>query len=211
MDLAFGEVDKRRQIPGVVQQGVDFEGPLGLSEGGPGKERQTEINHGGVEAEEGIFKSELVFRSLIVAGVQERGKVIFINSPGAFLIGLSQSGAMDAFKTKVVPIRRIGLEVQLQITQALLLGELGIEHGDKLGPAVEMADTMVSGMAVDDTLKFMSRRNFQQLLHDCVIMSHGLITPLFIGLLSTSIKRKELNIKPFFICLTGQQWSPVVP
>jgi len=97
------------------------------------------------------------------------------------------------------------MKIHLQIPQAFLMGELSIEHREELGPAVELAGPMVSRMVVNDLLKFMSRGIFQQLLHNCVIMPHGLITPLFIGLFSTSFKRKEFNIKPFLFFLTGQQ------
>ena len=49
MHTASGDNDDGGKVALERQQGVKFDGRLVLPEGGPGKERQTEVNRGGVQ------------------------------------------------------------------------------------------------------------------------------------------------------------------
>jgi hypothetical protein len=48
MAAAFGDGDKGRQVAVMVQQGVDFDGALGSTEGSPGEQGKAKLHHGGV-------------------------------------------------------------------------------------------------------------------------------------------------------------------
>jgi hypothetical protein len=55
-----GDGHEGRQVAVMVQEGVELDPRLGAPEGRPGKERQAEVHHGGVQAVELVFEPELV-------------------------------------------------------------------------------------------------------------------------------------------------------
>ncbi len=63
MTPGLGNGNKGGQIAVMVEQGVDLDPGLGLSEPGPGKEAQAEADRGRVQGEELVFEPELLFGS----------------------------------------------------------------------------------------------------------------------------------------------------
>ena len=71
------------------------------------------------------------------------------------------------------------------IPKAFSSRQLSHYHRTELGPAVERTEFLSSMMLLGQLIKFMSRKNLQQLMKDCVAVCHGLD---LIGFVMFSVK-----------------------
>jgi len=91
------------QTAGVVELVVEFERTFAGAELGPGKSRQTKIDDGGIEAVEGIFKTEAMLGRQVAAAAKQRVEKLFVNPIVAIGVGIGQRGLGDASgKSEVV-------------------------------------------------------------------------------------------------------------
>ena len=90
--LAIGDHSEVRQISVVVQQEVDLNGAFGLTEIRPWKQAETEVDSGGVEAEQLVLEAELLIfaGALAAAEVPQMEKGILIKLPGTVGIGVGE-------------------------------------------------------------------------------------------------------------------------
>jgi hypothetical protein len=60
------------------------------------------------------------------------------------------------------------------IPETSATGQLPHEESSKLRPAIKGTEFLANMMLSGQTVKFMSRKNLQQLMEDCVTVGHGL-------------------------------------
>jgi len=82
-----GEGHKGWQIAVMVQQGLELDTALAAAAGSPGKQRQAEAHHRGVQAEELVFELEFVLRGQRLAAPIHQGKQRLKEGSGAVAIG----------------------------------------------------------------------------------------------------------------------------
>ena len=58
MQLPVADEDEGRDIPAQIQQRVQLDSRLGRAEGRPGKDRQAQIDRGGIERVDGVLEIE---------------------------------------------------------------------------------------------------------------------------------------------------------
>ena len=68
----------------------------------------------------------------------------------------------------------MGGHVGNDVPETFTASQLPHEESSKLGPAIERTEFLANMMLSCQFVKFMSGKNLQQLMKDCVTMRHGL-------------------------------------
>jgi len=76
---------------------VHLDGPLPLSELGPGKKGEAKVDSGGVQGVKGILKAESVFGGDALASMKEGVEKLLIDAVVTGIIGVREGGALDVF------------------------------------------------------------------------------------------------------------------
>src|SRR5208283_157262 len=138
VNFAMGNKDNGRNISMQIQKRVQFDSAFVFAELGPWKERQAEIDGGGIQSINRLIQvhaKRIVHIKGSGAGDQNLCEV-GINSPIPNLVGMGQGIARDfAADTHVVESRLIRPKTGFDISQALSIGELGKGHAKELIPA----------------------------------------------------------------------------
>jgi len=90
--FAFGDKSEVGQITVMVKEQVELNGPLGLTEISPGKQAETEVHGGGVEAEQLVLETELLLftGALAAAEVPQMKEGLLIELPGTVSVGVGK-------------------------------------------------------------------------------------------------------------------------
>jgi len=84
---------KGRQVAVVIQESVELETCPGATEGGPGKEREAQAHHRGVQAAELVFEPEAVPGDSGQTALIHEGKPGLEKAGRPLLIGVGAGGA----------------------------------------------------------------------------------------------------------------------
>ena len=138
--LAISDYGEVWQIAVMVQQQVELNGTFGLAEVSPGKQAETEVDGGGVEAEQLVLEAKLLLfaRALAAAEVQQMKEGLLIKLPGTVGIGIGKSAlGRGSTQSQVTELAAGDGQSVADLPQALGLGQLAEEHGDILVPGGE--------------------------------------------------------------------------
>ena len=154
MHPAGGDNDDGGKVALERQQGVEFDGGFGPAERGPGKERETEVNGGGVQR----IGGGLEFKTERLIGVKRGGLPdedlgeIGKDAPVAVFIGLGQRAAGGGLADAgVVKFRAEGRQAGFDVAQTFPPSQLGKGQHEELFISGEFADAVVA-MVTGDTL-----------------------------------------------------------
>ncbi len=90
-DLSLAQDGELRKVSVVVQEQVQFDGPLGSSEMGPVKDAQTQVDGSGIEADQFVLESEFLHsRELASTSAEQLSKQMLIKLPGSVFIRIGQ-------------------------------------------------------------------------------------------------------------------------
>jgi hypothetical protein len=127
----------------MIQEQMQFDGPLGLAKLRPVKEADTEINDGGIETHQFILKAEFLFDlDLALASFEELHKDSLVELPGPVLIGIRQRGTTGGADTQMFQFVFTASQPSGNLPERMSSTQLAEEHRDKLAPA-----SKPSGMA----------------------------------------------------------------
>jgi hypothetical protein len=152
--LAIGDHSEVGQIAVVIQQQVKLNGTFGLTEVSPRKQAKTEVDGGGVEAEQLILEAKLLLfaRALAAAEVPQMKESILIKLPGTVGIGVGKCAlGRGSAQSQVTELAAGDGQSVADLSQALGLGELTEEHGDILVPGGEALGVAFSPAFMDKT------------------------------------------------------------
>jgi len=148
----------------VVQQQMQFDGPLGPPEAGPVEHRQAEIDRGGVQADQLVLESELLPCShLHPTALEELEEDLFIKLPGAMLVGIGQGGPAGSGDAQMLELPFTASEPSGDLSEGMGSAQLAKEHGDKLPPAGEASGMTFGAGLVHRLLELDSRKQLQEL------------------------------------------------
>ena len=85
-----------------------------------------------------------------------------------------QSCPGDVSETQMIEFLTVDRHIGNDIPKAFSSSQPSHCHRTELGPAVERTEFLSSMMLLGQLIKFMSRKNLQQLMKDCATMCHGL-------------------------------------
>ena len=145
-------MDKRGDIALQVQQGMEFDGGLGVSEGHPGKHGQAQVDGGGVEGVDGVIECQ----SQVVFGIQGPGQAdeglgeVGIQAPVALLVGVGEGIAGHAAaQSHMIEFVLVRPQADFDVAQAFAAGELGEGHAQELVEAGKGFDVAVAVITPD--------------------------------------------------------------
>lgn len=154
MNTARGDNDDGGKVALEREQGVELDGGLVLSKRGPRKERETEVNGGGVQR----IGSGLQFKAERLIGVKRGGLPdedvgeIGKDAPVAIFVGIGQSAAGGGLADAgVVEFRAEGCQAGFDVAQTFAPGQLGKRQHEELFISGEFADAAVA-VVTDNTL-----------------------------------------------------------
>ena len=175
MNTARGDNDDGGKVALERQQGVKFDGGLVLPKGGPRKEREAEVNGGGIQRIGGGLK----FKAGRLIGVKrdglpnERLSQIGKDAPVAIFVGVSQSAAGGGLADAgVVEFRTEGRQTGFDVTQAFAPSQLGKRQHEGRFVSGEFADTAVAVVTGDTLVELVFREEVEELGEDGATFVH---------------------------------------
>jgi hypothetical protein len=141
VQFAVGDMDEGRDVATQVQEGMELDGGLGRTKQRPWKDRQAQVDGGGIECIDGVVE----FEPQILVGIERAGHAdqglgeIGVDAPVTPFVGPGQRVACHVRRTKahVVQLALMGLEARLDIAKALSMSELGKRHDEILVETTE--------------------------------------------------------------------------
>lgn len=137
VNLAMCDTDNNRDAAPQVQQCMEFDGSLALSEFGLREDRKTEIDDRGIE---GVDRP-IELQSEILGSVQFSGRLnqhlseVGVDAPVAGFVGVSQSVSGDlAPNSHVIKLGFRHAQTRFDIPQTFPVGQLRKGHTEKLIP-----------------------------------------------------------------------------
>ena len=181
--FGVGDFHERRNVPVVIQEGMEFDPTLCGAETSPWKQREAEVHHGSIKRVELVLESEsLAWSKPAALGVLLLEELLK-ESGGPSIVGISQGGTLHSLHAQVIKPGCLRPHLGRDIPQAGTVGEVCEHHSDKLPPAIQGAVPALGTVALSfSALKFITVKKMEQLAEDCVIMGHGLNLLSFIGL-----------------------------
>lgn len=156
VDFAWGNPDEGGDVAPQIEQGVQFDGGLGLPEIGPGEERQAKVDGSGIEGvgyffqlhAEGILGEELLSYPDQFLGEG------FVDSPVPHRVGPGQgvAGHVAPDAQMIEPFSG-GAQTQFDVAQAFPPGQLGKGQAQELIPTGKGAHSMISIELADTAIE----------------------------------------------------------
>ena len=175
MHAAGGDNDDGGKVALERQQGVEFDGGFGTAERGPGKERETEVNGGGVQR----IGGGLEFKTERLIGVKRGGLPdedlgeIGKDAPVAIFIGLGQRAAGGGLADAgVVKFCAEGRQAGFDVAQAFTPSQLGKRQHEELFISGEFADAVVAAVTGDTLVELIFGEAVEELGEDGATFVH---------------------------------------
>ena len=175
MHTARGDNDDGGKVALESQQGVEFDGGLVLPKRGPRKQRETQVNGGGVQRIGGglEFKTERFIGvkrgGLPDEDVGEIGK----DAPVAIFIGIGQSAAGGVLADAgVVEFRAEGRQAGFDVAQTFAPDQLGKRQHEELFISGEFADAAVAVVTGDTLVELVFGEEVEELGEDGATFVH---------------------------------------
>ena len=154
---------------------ADAFGALATTESRPGKQRQAQVDGGGIQCVGGLLQldAEPVGRVQPPrVGDQDLGE-IGVNSPVAPLVGFGQRVPGDrAAEAGVVELLGDRAQAGLDVPQALAIGQLGEGHAQELVETREVANPSIAVIPLDAAVEGILGQEVHQLGEDVAIGEH---------------------------------------
>ena len=150
VQLAIADVNKGGDSPSQIQEGMQFDSPLGGSKLRPRKQVQTQIDGCGIQSVNRVLQivNKVVLTVELASPANQYCSQVGPNSPIAPLVGVGQSRALDGIaKAHAVELALIGQETNFDISQRLAPRELSKGHRPKLLGTRQAPGTGIAAIA----------------------------------------------------------------
>lgn len=131
VQLAVADEDEGRDIAPQIQERVQLDRRFGRAKRRPGKDRETQIDRGGIERVDGVLEIEP--ERLI--GVKPPGcadqalRKVAVDAPIPRRVGIGQRVARNgAAKSQVIELGALHTQTRFDVAQALAIGQLREGH-----------------------------------------------------------------------------------
>ena len=168
-----GEV---RQIAVMVQEQVELNSSFGLTKVGPGKQAQTKVDGGGVEAKQPVLETKLPLFAWAIAAteVAQMKEGVLVKPPGAMGIGIGKCASGGSGTQPQMGELAAGDGQSIaDFPQAFGLGQLTEEHGYILAPGGEALGVAFRPAFVDQPQKQVTGHYMDDLTEQTCGKLHG--------------------------------------
>ena len=156
MHFAVGDADKRGNVAVQVQQRVQFHRPLVPAKLRPGKQRETEVDGGGIEGIQTVVQihAHPILRIQRSGSVNQLVREIGEDAPVVSLIGVCQCRARDpASEPHAVEFAAHRSQAGFDVTETFAVSELSEGHREILIPARQLSMMAIAIIAGDALLE----------------------------------------------------------
>lgn len=166
VDTARRDNDHGGKVALQGEQRVELDGRLAPAKGGPRKERQAQVDGGGVQRIGGLLK----FRGKGLVGVEGGGLLhehlgeIGEEAPVACFVGIGERAAGGGLaNAAVIEFGSQCAETGFDVAETLAPGQLGKGHDHELFVGGQSADTEIASIALNTLVEFVFGQTVQQL------------------------------------------------
>ena len=178
--LAVADVNKAGDRAAQIQQGVQFDGRFGGAKRCPGKQRQTQVDGGGVQRIDRGFEFAQQRAIEFVARVQHSGRANQVlgqfgkDLPGTRGIGVGQGVARDtlAAQAHVIPLRTLLAQIELDAAQRIAPCELCVGHDIELIQTGKIFGFVLSTVRGNDARERLDGKFAHELREDELTRKH---------------------------------------
>jgi len=144
---------------------MKLDGSFGLSELGPIKHFQAQINGARIHADQFVLEPEFPLSDfdLNPAAIKEFDKDALVQLPGAVSVGIGQSGMARSRNAQMFQLSLAASKASGNLTEGMGPTQLAEEHGYKLGPTREPFGMTFCLGNRNQLLELQSRKELQQL------------------------------------------------
>jgi len=164
------------QIPIVIQEQMELNGAFGLTEVSPGKQAQTKVDGGGIEAEQLVFEAKLLLFSggFAAAEVTQMKEGVLVKLPGAVGIGIGKRALSGCgAHSQMTEFAAGDGQAVADLPQALGLSQLAKEHSDILIPGGESLGMTFSSAFIDQSQERVPGHDLEYLAEQTCGKLHG--------------------------------------
>lgn len=156
--LPVADINKRRYAAAQIQERMELDGGLGSPELCPRKDRQTEIDGGGIEGIDGLvqFDSKVVVDIESSSCVDKRVGEFCVDAPVSHFVGIGQgvSGNVASYP-HVIQLVALGTKTSFDVPETLSVGELCESHAEILIETTEVPYLVVASITPNTPSKGM--------------------------------------------------------
>lgn len=175
MHTAGGDNDDGGKVALESQQGVEFDGGLVLPKRGPRKQRETQVNGGGIQC----IGGGLEFKTERLIGVKRGGLPdedlgeVSEDAPVAIFVGVGQGAAGGGLADAgVVEFWAEGCQAGFDVAQTFAPGQLSKRQHEELFVGGEFADAAVAVVTGDTLVEFVFGEEVEELGEDGATFVH---------------------------------------
>src|ERR1035437_859692 len=179
MMFSIGNLNESGDRAAQVEQGVHLYRSLLLAKVRPRKDREAEINRGGVQCVHGGVEvdAERAGRIHRTSDMNRRLREVGVDAPIAGLIGVRQSGPRNVpAESEVIKLLRHGTQAGFAVAQTIAKSQLRETHAQKPIPAGKTARFVIASVARHAFLEFVDGQVFHPLGEDQLACVHALLS-----------------------------------
>jgi len=166
VQFAVADVDENRDIAAQIEQRVQLDRRLGAAKRRPRKDRQAQVDRGGVERVDGFLQ----IHAKRIVGVELAGhadqalREVRVDPPIPDLVRIRQSAARyAAANPHVIELFAMRAQTSFDIAKTFPIGQLRKRKAQKLLEASEAFDLVLPAISGDTTTKRRQRQVLGQL------------------------------------------------
>jgi len=171
----LGNMDKTGDAPTKVDERVKFDGSLSSTKLGPRKEREAEVDGGGVEGVDSVLERDAEWFAGVKCAclIDEDVGEVAIDSPVVNAVGIGECTARDfASEASVISFSTQCVQTSFDVAETFAEGELSEGEREKLIAARESAMTLMAAVTSNARVKFMTRQIVHQLGKNELAVQH---------------------------------------
>ena len=159
----------------MIEQSIDFDPCLSLSESGPGEQAQAKGNRGSVQGEELVLELEFMLGSHALAAAVDATEEGFVKRRRPFVVGLGKGRSGRRCGSEMIQVAQPRTHRPNPVPKRFASGQLDGHQVNKLVPTGELTGCPSGSMRLVQGAENMSRNDFEHLGEDRATISHGLI------------------------------------
>ena len=202
MGFTLGDDSKAGQASIVIEEQVQFDGPLGAAELRPVEYFQAKVNDRCIQAVELVLEAKGLRGRDSLAAPEQLHEDLFEELPGPVRIGVGKSRTLRGIPdAKMVELSLHAGKPSANLTKTVRSPKLAEEHRHELRPAIKAFGRPVCPVSTNRFFKFRARKKTQQLAEHTVKLPHDGEPP--VGEMFVS--------SPPFSCMRGSLFNFSIP
>lgn len=162
--LAIGDDADTRQLAVMGEDEMQFDGPLGATELRPVIQRQAQVDHGRIQADQLVLEAEfLLAHGLGGNGFEQSVEHLLEQLPGTMAIGVGQRRARRCFDAQVGQLALAARQPAFDLSKGVGAAQLAEQPAHKLAPTRQSLAAVLGSRLLDDAFEVGARDELEDL------------------------------------------------